>query len=188
LKRTLRFQVVYIAPSRALTSEITSKFKNQLNGLDLNVLMVTGEETPLPNAIEEAQVLVVTPEKWDILTRRYSAWRFVNNVRLMVFDEVHMLQTERGPVLEAIIVRALNEVGGLLTPALFRRHSPLRTFQNQGGKPVRIVGLSATLPNYHDVARFLHVDEQKGLFYFDQRFRAVPLTQRWVVPCICYCC
>lgn len=43
---------------------------------------------------------------------------------------------------------------------------------------IRIVGLSATLPNYVDVARFLRVNPYKGLFYFDGRFRPVPLTQK----------
>lgn len=35
---------------------------------------------------------------------------------------------------------------------------------------VRLVGLSATLPNYEDVATFLRVDPAKGLFYFDNRY------------------
>ncbi len=33
---------------------------------------------------------------------------------------------------------------------------------------IRIVGLSATLPNYLDVARFLRVNPYVGLFYFDE--------------------
>jgi Lhr-like helicase len=45
---------------------------------------------------------------------------------------------------------------------------------------IRIVGLSATLPNYQDVARFLGVNEETGLFYFDAAYRAVPLTQNYV--------
>lgn len=45
---------------------------------------------------------------------------------------------------------------------------------------VRIVGLSATLPNYLDVATFLRVDPEKGLFFFDGRFRPVPLTQTFI--------
>ena len=32
----------------------------------------------------------------------------------------------------------------------------------------RIVGLSATLPNYLDVAYFLRVNPHVGLFYFDE--------------------
>lgn len=43
---------------------------------------------------------------------------------------------------------------------------------------VRLVGLSATLPNYTDVATFLRVRPEKGLFYFDNSFRWVYVTQR----------
>jgi activating signal cointegrator complex subunit 3 len=60
---------------------------------------------------------------------------------------------------------------------------------------IRIVGLSATLPNYLDVARFLDVDIRKitfacnyaivscageNLFFFDGRFRPVPLEQTFI--------
>ena len=45
---------------------------------------------------------------------------------------------------------------------------------------IRILGLSATLPNYLDVARFLHVNPQTGLFFFDGRFRPVPLAQTFI--------
>lgn len=62
---------------------------------------------------------------------------------------------------------------------------------------IRIVGLSATLPNYMDVAEFLRsvpiskkydsllgsissVSRYKGLFYFDSSFRPVPLEQHFL--------
>ena len=45
---------------------------------------------------------------------------------------------------------------------------------------VRLVALSATLPNYRDVARFLRVDLDRGLFFFDNSFRPVPLEQQYV--------
>lgn len=38
----------------------------------------------------------------------------------------------------------------------------------------RIVGLSATLPNYRDVGACLRV-KKEGLFYFDQSYRPIPL-------------
>ncbi|GFH22736.1 RNA helicase, activating signal cointegrator 1, partial [Haematococcus lacustris] len=44
----------------------------------------------------------------------------------------------------------------------------------------RIVGLSATLPNYEDVADFLRVKADKGLFYFDNTYRPCPLAQQYV--------
>lgn len=45
---------------------------------------------------------------------------------------------------------------------------------------IRIVGLSATLPNYQDVAQFLRVSPYEGLFVFDGRFRPVPLEQTFI--------
>ena len=47
-------------------------------------------------------------------------------------------------------------------------------------EPIRLVGLSATLPNYEDVATFLRVNPAKGLFYFDNSFRPVPLEQTYI--------
>lgn len=52
---------------------------------------------------------------------------------------------------------------------------------------VRLVGLSATLPNYEDVATFLRVDPAKGLFYFDNRYHGKlgeTFTVRWWVAVI----
>jgi pre-mRNA-splicing helicase BRR2 len=43
-----------------------------------------------------------------------------------------------------------------------------------------MVGLSATLPNYKDVAHFLKVDLSTGLYYFDNSFRPVPLEQTFI--------
>ena len=44
-----------------------------------------------------------------------------------------------------------------------------------------LIGLfSATLPNYLDVAGFLRVNPYIGLFFFDGRFRPVPLTQTFI--------
>ena len=45
---------------------------------------------------------------------------------------------------------------------------------------IRIVGLSATLPNYKDVGLFLGVNVDTGLFYFDASYRPVPLEMQFV--------
>lgn len=51
-------------------------------------------------------------------------------------DEIHLLHDDRGPVLESIISRTIRQVEATQ-------------------EMIRIVGLSATLPNYEDVAVFL---------------------------------
>ena len=48
---------------------------------------------------------------------------------------------------------------------------------------IRLVGLSATLPNHEDVASFLRVKQDgpgKGLFHFDNSYRPVPLAQQYI--------
>ena len=52
---------------------------------------------------------------------------------------------------------------------------PLQTQED-----VRLIGLSATLPNYQDVATFLRVNVKEGLFYFDNSYRPVPLEQQFI--------
>ena len=51
-------------------------------------------------------------------------------------------------------------------------HFHCRTIRNieTTQEDVRLLGLSATLPNYEDVATFLRVDPAKGLFFFDNRY------------------
>lgn len=59
---------------------------------------------------------------------------------------------------------------------------PDRTIRNieTTQEDVRLVGLSATLPNYEDVATFLRVDPAQGLYFFDNSFRPVPLEQQFI--------
>ena len=72
-----------------------------------------------------------------------------------------MLHGDRGPVIEALVARTLRMVESSQTV-------------------IRVVGLSATLPNYIDVAQFLRVNPYLGLFFFDGRFRPVPLAQTFI--------
>jgi len=61
-------------------------------------------------------------------------------------DEVHLLHDERGPVLEALVARTIRNI---------------ETTQED----VRIVGLSATLPNYQDVSTFLRIKQETVCIY-----------------------
>ncbi|KAI7517872.1 Sec63-domain-containing protein, partial [Hortaea werneckii] len=112
--------------------------------------------------ISATQIIVTTPEKWDVVTRKSTGdTELVQKVRLLIIDEVHMLHDERGAVLESLVARTERQVES--TQSL-----------------IRIIGLSATLPNYTDVADFLKVNRMAGLFYFDQSFRPVPLEQHFL--------
>jgi antiviral helicase SLH1 len=156
------FKIVYVAPMKALAAEITGKLGKRLKWLDIAVRELTGDMHLTKHEIVETQIIVTTPEKWDVVTRKGTGdTELVQKVRLLIIDEVHMLHDSRGAVLESLVARTQRQVES--TQSL-----------------IRIVGLSATLPNYVDVADFLKVNRYAGLFYFDSSFRPVPLEQHFI--------
>ena len=156
------FKIVYVAPMKALAAEITEKLGRRLAWLGVKCREYTGDMHLTKTEIIQTQIIVTTPEKWDVVTRKGTGdTELVQKVRLLIIDEVHMLHDERGAVLESLVARTQRQVES--TQSL-----------------IRVVGLSATLPNYVDVADFLGVNKYAGLFYFDASFRPVPLEQHFI--------
>lgn len=60
--------------------------------------------------LTETQMIVTTPEKWDVITRKGSDVSIASLVKLLIIDEVHLLNDDRGPVIETIIARTLRQV------------------------------------------------------------------------------
>ncbi|KAH0615094.1 uncharacterized protein H6S33_000730 [Morchella sextelata] len=156
------FKIVYVAPMKALAAEIVEKFSSHLAWLKIEVRELTGDMQLTKAEIMRTQIIVTTPEKWDVVTRKSTGdTELVQKVRLLIIDEVHMLHDDRGAVIESLVARTQRQV---------------ETTQSM----IRIVGLSATLPNFVDVANFLKVNLMAGLFYFDASFRPVPLEQHFL--------
>ncbi|KAF2869324.1 Sec63 Brl domain-containing protein [Massariosphaeria phaeospora] len=155
------FKIIYIAPLKALVQEQVGNFGKRLEPYGIRVAELTGDRQLTKQQISETQIIVTTPEKYDVITRKATDTSYINLVRLICIDEIHLLHDDRGPVLESIVSRTIRRT-------------------EQTGEPVRLVGLSATLPNYKDVATFLRVDPDKGLFHFDATFRPCPLKQEFI--------
>ena len=66
---------------------------------------LTGDHQLTKEQITATQIIVCTPEKWDITTRKGGERTYTQLVRLMIFDEIHLLHDDRGPVLEALVAR-----------------------------------------------------------------------------------
>lgn len=155
------FKVVYVAPMKALAAEMTYSFGKRLECLGVTVRELTGDMQLSKSEMESCQMIVTTPEKWDVITRKGGEVSITSKVRLLIIDEVHLLNEDRGSVIETIVARTTRQV-------------------ESSQSMIRIVGLSATLPNYQDVAEFLGVNSSTGLFYFDSSYRPVPLATSFV--------
>jgi pre-mRNA-splicing helicase BRR2 len=107
------------------------------------------------NILQSSHITITTPEKWDLLSRRWKTRKPVQEVRLFIADELHLLDSEAGPTLETVISR-------------------MRYISVQLEAPIRIVGLAASLANAKDVAEWIGAPAG-GLFNFHPNVRSVPL-------------
>lgn len=148
-------RAIYLAPLRALATELSARWSSRFAGSRVGVF--TGDYgkvgKPYPVPFRDAQMLVMTPERLDACTRAWRThWDWLPDVDLVVVDEFHLLgDRHRGGRLEGTISR-------------LRRLNPF----------VRLLGLSATLGNRHELADWLDGVE------YGSSWRPVPVEWRIV--------
>eukprot|EP01060_Flectonema_neradi_P036238 TRINITY_DN6918_c0_g1_i2.p1 TRINITY_DN6918_c0_g1~~TRINITY_DN6918_c0_g1_i2.p1 ORF type:complete len:1934 (+),score=441.45 TRINITY_DN6918_c0_g1_i2:47-5803(+) len=154
------FKMIYICPMKALAQEMVTNFSKKLAPYNMVVKECTGDAQLTKREMTESHLIITTPEKWDVITRKKTE-ALVDKTNLLIFDEIHLLNEDRGPVIEVLVARMLRE-------------------QELTQRQIRIVGLSATLPNYRDVSDFIGASRISGLFVFDSAYRPVPLKQTFI--------
>lgn len=136
-----RRRVGYVAPMKALVRELCSTIGRVFSGRGIRVVEHTSDVYSGYGDLEQAGVIVSTPEKFDLLTRNTGLL-----FDLVVIDEIHIVGDSRGAAVEAIVARM------------------------SMGRRCRFVGLSATLPNHMDVGEFLGCS-RADVFHFGAEFR-----------------
>jgi activating signal cointegrator complex subunit 3 len=187
---------VYIAPLKSLARERLKEWQQRFGSSSMNwkVLELSGDTHHDQRALKSADILVCTPEKWDLISRgwrgnvsgasgeRNEKGSFVKRTRLLVIDEIHLLGEERGAVLEAIVSRT----------RFIARHIQQKKSESLGSggetaqdspEEVRIVGLSTAVANPLDLAEWIGIDTtgyhataRRGLYNFRPSIRPVPTT------------
>ncbi|MEO1390272.1 MAG: DEAD/DEAH box helicase [Cyanobacteria bacterium J06634_6] len=142
-------RAIYLTPLRALASELTGRWQQRFQPRAVGIFTGDYATRAYPVPYQQAQLLVMTPEKLDACTRSWrSHWHWLPEVDLVVVDEVHLLgDPHRGPRLEGALLRLM-------------RLNPF----------VKILGLSATLGNRHELADWL------GGVEYASTWRPVPLS------------
>ena len=79
---------------------------------------------------------------------------------------MHLLNEPRGASIETIVSRLRSTATACLSPLV-------RVYTSQKQLRVRIITLSATLPNSEDVAQWLHAEH----YSFDASYRPVPIER-----------
>lgn len=106
---------IYIAPFKALVSQVEEALAEHLGKIGYNVSTIVGnyEIDTFDNLIiDEADVLIATPEKIDLLLRVMP--NFFDNIVQITFDEGHVLGnlSPRSSLMEMLITRLKNKLKG----------------------------------------------------------------------------
>uniref|UniRef100_A0A8C9SBX4 DNA 3'-5' helicase n=1 Tax=Scleropages formosus TaxID=113540 RepID=A0A8C9SBX4_SCLFO len=138
-------KVVYMAPIKALCSQRYENWKQKFGPLGLNCKELTGD-TEIDDffEIQDAHLIMTTPEKWDSMTRKWRDNCLMQLVKLFLIDEVHVVKdSTRGATLEVVVSRMKT------INSYHENENP------QSGPSVRFVAVSATIPNMSDIAEWL---------------------------------
>ncbi|MBN3037342.1 MAG: DEAD/DEAH box helicase [Candidatus Diapherotrites archaeon] len=119
-------KVVYTCPLKALASEQHDTFKR----LPVRCALSTGDMDSSDKWLEKYDLISTSYEKLDSLMRHKAPW--IADVGLLIVDEIHLLDSDRGPTLEIVVTRF---------KYLFPR--------------VQVIALSATIPNAGEIAKWL---------------------------------
>lgn len=175
---------VYIAPLKALARERLKEWKRKFGQAPLNwkALELSGETHHDKAVLARADILVCTPEKWDLISRGWRSFggaatdgdsgrELLQRVRLLIIDEVHLLGEDRGAVLEAIVSRTR-----FISRFLLQKQG---STEEASVEPTRIVALSTAVANAENLADWIGIDRDahagtmRGLFNFRPSVRPV---------------
>ncbi|XP_035279407.1 probable ATP-dependent DNA helicase HFM1 isoform X1 [Anguilla anguilla] len=161
-------KIVYMAPIKALCSQRYENWKQKFGPLGLNCKELTGD-TEIEDffEIQDAHLIMTTPEKWDSMTRKWRDNCLVQLVRLFLIDEVHVVKdTTRGATLEVVVSR-------------MKTMHTYRSAENPDPSlAMRFVVVSATIPNIADIADWLSDGTGPATcLEMDESFRPVKLRK-----------
>ncbi|KAJ8316877.1 hypothetical protein KUTeg_004781 [Tegillarca granosa] len=97
---------VFVTPLESLAQQVYNDWNNKF-GLQLGkkVVLLTGETGTDLKLLAKGNIIIGTPEKWDVLSRRWKLRKNVQNINLFIVDELHLIGGDVGPVLEVICSR-----------------------------------------------------------------------------------
>lgn len=141
-------KALYIVPLRALANEKYEDFKGKYEKLGLKIALSVGDMDSSDMWLTKYDIIICTSEKLDSLMRHETPW--IMDVGLVVVDEIHLLDSpNRGPTLEIVLTK-------------------LRQVANP-----QILGLSATISNYQELAEWLDAKSVKSDYRPVKLYRGV---------------
>jgi len=154
---------VYIAPIQAIINVRLKEWKEKFEKeLSRRVVELTGETAADLKLLEKGELILSTPDKWDMLSRRWKQRKNIQNVSVFIIDELHLLGSENGHIME------------IITSRMRYISSQSELSSNSSGSKIRMIGLSSSLANGRDVGEWMGCSHN-NIFNFHPNVRPIPL-------------
>ena len=163
--------VIYITPLRALNRDVDRRLTEIAEAVGLKIGLRHGDTTQSERAKQVRKpphLLVTTPETFQLMFTGKNLRKLLTTVKAVIIDEVHDL--------------AASERGWQLNIGLSR-------LQMMTGKPIQKIGLSATVGNPEQVAKWLSPKDGKAVIAMGHRdtkltVEAEPATDEDEIGCM----
>lgn len=130
-QRKTRNRTFFLVPLRALAEEMFGEFKKRYGEWGLKIAISTADRAEFDEELENFELIIATYEKLNALLVRRP--QLLNEIGLVVFDELqNIVDTTRGPTLEILLTTLITALD-----------------------PPQVIGLSATISNASDMAKWL---------------------------------
>ncbi|CCH43602.1 hypothetical protein BN7_3155 [Wickerhamomyces ciferrii] len=136
---TNNLKILYIAPTKSLCLEKENDWRSKFSTFGLTVGALTSDTSfTETDKVKKANIIITTPEKWDLMTRKWNDYsKLFKLIKLLLVDEIHILRDNRGSTLEVVVTR-----------------------MKKICRPLRIIALSATVPNIQDVSGWVKLNSE----------------------------
>jgi superfamily II DNA/RNA helicase len=170
LRRNPESKVLFLAPFRAMASELKNSFAKRLSQLNISSKTIYGGNIPTPeerNAIEQTSLLVATPEKLIAVSNVLS--NVTDAFKVVICDEGHLLDdSSRGLRYELLLSKLKKdaiEIGRkfIFISAIIPNIEEINKWLNGTPKSVAISSFRPTDLEY----AFLRPGPGKGHFHLD---------------------
>jgi helicase len=138
-------KVLFTCPLRALASEHFNEFKEKYSDL-FRLTVSTGDFDSSSKYLLNYDLIFCTNEKLESLLRHKASW--LSNIGALIIDEVHEIDSSRGPTIEIIITKLK-----MLNPK------------------IHLLALSATIPNGKELSEWLNAE------LIESNYRPVKLSE-----------
>ncbi|EGR33236.1 hypothetical protein IMG5_058560, partial [Ichthyophthirius multifiliis] len=151
-------KIVYVGLQDSICQNMYKILCKAFKHMDKKIGILTGQTKTDNIILQKYDIIISTPENWDIMTRRWRGKKQIQskNIRLFIADELHLLN-ENKSILEVIVSR-------------------MRLFSSQmdQNNKIQIIGLSTSVADYKEMASWIGA-QQNNIFNFHPNVRPYPV-------------